>query len=151
MRATMFAAVAAAAVQLLPVMAAAQQPNNPTVVLRIVGNSIDATPSVVTFGPRVGGKITWQLPADGDWEFDDDGGRSSIDFYEVAHPTATPDRANRGKGLREFDQCKVVGGNNKRRYECRNRNTEPGTYKYDIRLKHRDGTRKVYDPVIINL
>jgi hypothetical protein len=121
----------------------------------VLNGRMAVAPDPLYFGRKEKGEITWEVPEKASYRFPPNGivieGRL-IEPPQAVFGTDPAQATARGNLILDNNQQEIVcpaqeGG---RKFKCTNRHTEPGIYKYSIRV--RDGNREiVMDPFIINM
>jgi len=116
--------------------AAAQRPDpaNPRVLVTKGKLSVDQEP-LRFFKAQGKVKITWRLPAQGNFAFPTDG--IVIERVDQTSPDPT-------------EEFKCARGNNPRHFVCENRNSKPARYKYTVKAEQNGQPLEPLDPIIIN-
>lgn len=132
-----------------------EERSNPKVTVE--GGRVMVKPRTLYFLPNERGEITWQLPAGSKFRFPPNG---IVIEGRVAEPPQTTSGPASGPVQRDTKSANVVivpqeeivcprqdGG---LKFTCNNRHTQPGVYKYTIRV--RDGATELeLDPFIMNM
>lgn len=117
-----------------PAQAQAPDPANPRVL--VTNGQISVDQDTIRFSKKKGKvKITWRLPAQGNYAFPTDG---IVIERQV--------KGGRDPKL-EFTCARAQ---NPRLFSCENRNTVPGTYKYTVKVDENGQPLPPLDPIIIN-
>lgn len=82
------------------------------------------------------------------WRLDDASLRFVPDSGVRIDAEVTPGRPPDPR-QQEVVDCRVVGDG--RQFQCLNKNSRPGTYKYTVRVRRSDGTVVEKDPSIVNM